>query len=213
MPLTASITSPCQQEAARCVPYLPHYGSIYVHATKIGLLTSVRTTPTGSRRGGRARNTPHLFNFHSPCRKFNFAQGKKGSADGTPPVSPDTAPNRSAANDAAALSLWAMRPAWPFPPRRPLRNPEHEPPERVPGRGRRTGHAAGLAQSRTVGLCSLVSEVRATLCGHCADISRIHPSGSTDYGIGSCRASLGPLLPHQHRSPTSTPSPTPPTIR
>lgn len=140
---TASLTCLCQQESACCVPYLPHYGSIYVHATKIGLLTSGGTTPTGSRRGGRARNNPHLFNFHSPCRKFDFAQGKKGSVDGIPPVSPGTAPNRCAAKGTAPLSLSEARPTGPSPPGRPRRDPERGPPARAPGRGRRTGHAAG----------------------------------------------------------------------
>lgn len=202
--------------SARGGALCPIFAPLWVHlcpcdqdrASHIGQNDSHRVE-----KGRSSAKYPTLVQFSFTVQKIQLHAGEEGlrrrdstheSRYGAEPVRGEWRSAPVAVGDAAGGA---------FPPGRPRRTPERDPPERVPGRGRRTGHAAGLAKSRTVGLCSLVSEVRATLCGHCADISRIHPSGTADYGIGSCRASLGPLLPHQHRSPTSTPSPTPPTIR
>ncbi len=143
---TASLAALCQQESACCVPYLPHYGSIYVHATKIGLLTSDRMTPTGSRREVERERT-HTCSIFIQRAKFGFAQGKKGSVDGIAPSSPYTAPNRCAATGAAALPLPAVRPAGSSPPGRPRRPPGARASSasagaRGTGHGTRTGHAA-----------------------------------------------------------------------
>lgn len=203
--------------SARGGALCPIFAPLWVHlcpcdqdrASHIGQNDSHRVE-----KGRSSAKYPTLVQFSFTVQKIQLRAGEEGlrrrdstreSRYGAEPVRGEWRSGPVAVGDAAGGAFPARVPST-APRSVSLRNGC-----RGTGGGRSMPQV--LAQSRTVGLCSLVSEVRSTLCGHCADISRIHPSGSADYGIGSCRASLGPLLPHQHRSPTSTPSPTPPTIR